>query len=182
VTRSTAAASATEAGPSTSVSSARKKSRKRKRLVDEEDDNDWTSVAGRVPRPGQISFCAECDCRFTVTAYHRPGPGGEGLLCNTCGAQDAKAHKAAKRKTAQSKRAKKGTAQRILDRKEGGPKSLRELCINVRISAHFYHILDTNRVHRYQCLDYFLKSELINCPSLLQNTSMTWKHWAMLVR
>lgn len=80
--------------------------------------------------PGQIDFCVECNCRFTVTAYSRNGPGGDGLLCNPCGAKDAKTQKVDKKKRVQVKKVKRNTAQLLLDGSNGGPKSLRELCIN----------------------------------------------------
>lgn len=112
-----------EAGPSTeqpSLGAAATKKRK---------NDGWRTKAVSVP--GQISFCAECECRFTVTAYSRNGPDGDGLLCNACGARDAGTKKTEKKKRVVAKKGKKEGAKNILDGKIGGPKTLRELCINL---------------------------------------------------
>lgn len=127
-----------EAGPSTAVVSPPaipngKKIKKRKKGDNGDDGDDWNPYSKAIPVPGQIDFCAECNCRFTVTAYSRNGPDSDGLLCNTCGARDAKTQKADKKKRVQVKRVKKSAAQLILDGSNGGPKSLRELCINVNL-------------------------------------------------
>lgn len=118
------------------AASTSKKTKKRKK--GSEDADDWNPYSKAIPVPGQIAFCAECNCRFTVTAYSRNGPDGDGLLCNTCGARDAKSQKADKKKRVQVKKVKKGSAKLILDGQNGGPKSLRELCINVSI-LEFVH-------------------------------------------
>lgn len=125
------AAEESEAGPSTQAASTSTGKRVKKRK--KKDSDDWNPYSKSIPVPGQIDFCAECNCRFTVTAYSRSGPDGDGLLCNTCGARGAKAQRADKKKAVQVKKAKQSTAQSILDGSNGGPKSLRELCINVSI-------------------------------------------------
>ncbi|KAJ6263429.1 DNA repair protein rhp7 [Drechslerella dactyloides] len=101
--------------------------------VSDDDDSDYGNDAGlpAVLLPGQIAFCAECNCRFTVTPYSRPGPDDEGLLCNACGKKNAPVEAAARKKKQVTRTNKKSAARALLDGDSGGVKSLQELCIEL---------------------------------------------------
>ena len=44
------------------------------------------SHKNKTLQPGKIDFCRICSQRFTITAYTKSSPDGEGLLCHKCGA------------------------------------------------------------------------------------------------
>ncbi|KAK9466530.1 hypothetical protein V1512DRAFT_263820 [Lipomyces arxii] len=106
-------------------SSRKKRYKKKKKYSDDEDD-----LLERIvrPRPGQIDFCAECQCRFTVTAYSKSALTGDGLLCHSCGSKYAKEEK--KQKTAQiaSRKRKKSVSAALLDKQELAVPKLQDLC------------------------------------------------------
>lgn len=83
-----------------------------------------------VMQPGKIDFCHICSHRFTITAYTKQSPNGEGLLCHKCGAVE---QVAAKKDVPKRKRTKvgKGTAKMILEGKEDRIGKLQDLCIKV---------------------------------------------------
>ena len=82
-----------------------------KRNMDEDDEfnpDNFIDPAYR-PAPGQIAFCADCECRFTVTPYSRSADDGEGLLCHPCGKKSAPVEKAARKKKQATRTNKKTT-------------------------------------------------------------------------
>jgi DNA repair protein RAD7 len=81
-------------------------------------------------QPGKIDFCHVCSQRFTITAYTKQSPDGEGLLCHKCGAveQSVAKKEAPKRKTTKIG---KGTAKMILEGKESRIWKLQDVCIKV---------------------------------------------------
>ncbi|KAF3904056.1 hypothetical protein ABW20_dc0104174 [Dactylellina cionopaga] len=101
--------------------------------VSDVSDSDFEMELERaaIPIPGQIAFCAECNCRFTVTPYSRAGPDGDGLLCHACGKKNAPVEIAAKKKKQTTRTTKKNTARALLDGDATGVKSLQELCIQL---------------------------------------------------
>jgi DNA repair protein RAD7 len=109
------------------------KTKKRKKDdSDAEDDEAWNGYTKSIPIPGQIAFCADCESRFTVTAYSRAAEDGEGLMCGPCGKKSAKADKEVKKKRTTGKRVKREVLRQALDGEAKGPKSLKEYCIRVR--------------------------------------------------
>ena len=117
-------------------SKAKGKAKKRKKGDDSDDEfNDALNPYKKaIPVPGQIDFCAECNSRFTVTAYSKSAPGGDGLLCTACGKKVATADKDVKKKRATGKRTKRQVLLAALDGEAPGAKSLKEYCIRVSIS------------------------------------------------
>jgi DNA repair protein RAD7 len=108
------------------------KGKKRKKDdSDAEDNDDWNPYSKPIPVPGQIAFCAECESRFTVTAYSKASEDGDGLLCTKCGKKYAKEEKAVKKKRSTGKRVKRDALRQALDGEAIGPKSLKEYCIRV---------------------------------------------------
>ncbi|KAK6529142.1 hypothetical protein TWF694_004354 [Orbilia ellipsospora] len=109
------------------------KEREARRNGDEEADSDSGMDLYRVsvPVPGQIAFCAECNCRFTVTPYSREGPDGEGLLCHACGKKSAPIEKAENKKKQVTRTNKKSSARALLDGDHSEVKTLQELCIQL---------------------------------------------------
>jgi len=81
-------------------------------------------------QPGKIDFCHICSQRFTITAYTKQSPDGEGLLCHKCGAVE---QVVAKKDLPKRKRTKvgKGTAKMILEGKDDRIGKLQDLCIKV---------------------------------------------------
>lgn len=79
---------------------------------------------------GKIDFCHICSQRFTITAYTKTSPDGEGLLCHKCGAVEQNVPKKAaprrKRTTVG-----KGTAKMLLEGKEDRIGKLQDTCIKV---------------------------------------------------
>ena len=78
------------------ASTAAKKTKKKKKQ-DSDSDEDYDDAApGRsayrreTVAPGQIDFCAKCNCRFTVTIYNKPSEDGLGMLCSACATIDTK--------------------------------------------------------------------------------------------
>ncbi|KAK6354342.1 hypothetical protein TWF730_008749 [Orbilia blumenaviensis] len=110
----------------------RKKAEERRRMEEEEgsDFEDPTNSAS-APVPGQIAFCADCDCRFTVTPYSRSSDSGDGLLCYKCGNKNAPAEKVARKKKQTTRTNKKSQARALLDGDASAVKSLQEICINL---------------------------------------------------
>lgn len=94
-----------------------------------------------IPNPGQISHCAECGDRFTVTTYSKAGPNGEGLLCAKCGkkvgAKDK--DKPAPKKRA-AKRTKRDLTRTLLDGAQTGAGTLKSYCI--KLVANFIDHVD----------------------------------------
>ncbi|KAK6334732.1 hypothetical protein TWF718_010180 [Orbilia javanica] len=109
----------------------KKKAEERRRLEEDDEFNpdNFIDPAFR-PAPGQIAFCADCECRFTVTPYSRSSTDGEGLLCHTCGKKSAPVEKAARKKKQATRTNKKSNARAILDGDTSAVKSLQEICIN----------------------------------------------------
>ncbi|KAK6334089.1 hypothetical protein TWF696_002591 [Orbilia brochopaga] len=99
--------------------------------VSDDDDNDFGPTTAAVPLPGQIAFCTECNCRFTVTPYTKTGPNGEGMLCHPCGKASAPVEAAARKRKQAARTTKKSNARALLDGERGGIKSLQELCIQL---------------------------------------------------
>ncbi|KAF8533933.1 hypothetical protein BDD12DRAFT_897422 [Trichophaea hybrida] len=131
-----------EASPSVTVQTKGKgkgkgKGKKRKKAdSDAEDDNDdYNPYSKSIPVPGQIAFCAECESRFTVTAYSKASEDGDGLLCTKCGKKYAKEEKEVKKKRSTGKRVKRDVLRQALDGETLGPKSLKEYCIRL-IAKH----------------------------------------------
>lgn len=81
-------------------------------------------------QPGKIDFCRICSQRFTITAYTKQSPDGEGLLCHTCGAVE---QNPVKKEAPKRKRMKvgKGTAKMILEGKDDRIGTLQDACIKV---------------------------------------------------
>jgi DNA repair protein RAD7 len=81
-------------------------------------------------QPGKIDFCYICSQRFTITAYTKESPNGDGLLCHKCGAVE---QNAVKKEAPKRKRMKvgKGTAKMILEGKEDRIGTLQDACIKV---------------------------------------------------
>jgi DNA repair protein RAD7 len=81
-------------------------------------------------KPGKIDFCHICSQRFTITAYTKQSPDGEGLLCHKCGSVE---QSAPKKDVPKSRRTKvgKGTAKMILEGKEDRIGKLQDTCIKV---------------------------------------------------
>lgn len=110
---------------------AKKKAEERRRMDEDDDfDPDNSIDPAYRPVPGQIAFCADCECRFTVTPYSRPSDDGEGLLCHPCGKKGAPVEKAARKKKQATRTNKKSNARAILDGDTSAVKSLQEICIN----------------------------------------------------
>jgi hypothetical protein len=105
-----------------------------------EDEEIDTSKYGRasfthkkrapVMQPGKIDFCHICSQRFTITAYTKQSPDGEGLLCYKCGSVE---QSAAKKDAPKRRRTKigKGTAKMILEGKDDRIGKLQDACIKV---------------------------------------------------
>ncbi|KAF3118307.1 hypothetical protein TWF103_000322 [Orbilia oligospora] len=122
---------ATRTRKPTKAQLAKKKAEEQRKLEEDDEFNpdNFLDPAFR-PVPGQIAFCAECECRFTVTPYSRSADDGEGLLCHTCGKKGAPAEKAARKKKQTTRTNKKSAARAILDGDTSNVKSLQEICIN----------------------------------------------------
>ncbi|KAK6510928.1 hypothetical protein TWF506_010016 [Arthrobotrys conoides] len=122
---------ATRTRKPTKAQLAKKKAEEQRQLEEDDEFNpdNFLDPAFR-PAPGQIAFCADCECRFTVTPYSRSADDGEGLLCHTCGKKGAPAEKAARKKKQTNRTNKKSTARAILDGDTSAVKSLQEICIN----------------------------------------------------
>jgi hypothetical protein len=84
-------------------------------------------------QPGKIDFCHICSQRFTITAYTKQSPDGEGLLCSKCGSVE---QSAAKKEAPKRRRTKigKGTAKMILEGKDDRIGKLQDACIKVSSS------------------------------------------------
>lgn len=117
--------------------------KRRKRFNDdsEQDDDDLalTMFNEDGPVPGQIENCAECEKRFTVTAYTRAGPKG-GLLCPKCGKKLSDEEKAAKKNDKKKKaaprtagRGRRKIQSQLLDG-HVGTKSLITLCVDTLVN------------------------------------------------
>lgn len=118
----------------------KKKKEAERKKMEEGDTSDFEdSLAANAPVPGQIAFCAECNCRFTVTAYSRASEDGDGLLCYPCGnkkKKNAPAQTTTRKKQTPAARAnKKSHARALLDGDTSGIKSLQDMCIDV-IAKH----------------------------------------------
>jgi DNA repair protein RAD7 len=141
--------SATENVIVSTSTSARKKSRaSKKKPKKPSSDDDFsasdeeidTSRYGRASfshkkrapavQPGKIDFCHICSQRFTITAYTKQSPDGEGLLCHDCGAVEQSAVKKSAPKRRRT-RVGKGTAKMILEGKEDSIGKLQDICIKV---------------------------------------------------
>lgn len=115
-------------------SKASKTSRKRKKPHGGEDpDAAFNPYYKAKPLPGQISFCENCNCRFTVTTYSKGAPDGEGLLCTPCGKKTATQDKEATKKKFVAKKNKRKAMASLLDGESTGVKSLRDLAIGVSV-------------------------------------------------
>lgn len=136
-TRASSSAAASSSRASASVEVKTKKGKRKAKGKRKRDDSDgeeaegWNPYSKPIPVPGQIAFCAECESRFTVTAYSRAAEGGDGLLCTSCGKKFAKEDKEVKRKRANVKKVKRDVLRQALDGESSGPKSLKEYCIRV---------------------------------------------------
>ncbi|KAK9346165.1 hypothetical protein V1522DRAFT_405095 [Lipomyces starkeyi] len=111
-------------------SSSRSRKRTKKKHEDSDDEGELLARMTR-PRPGQIDFCAECQCRFTVTAYSKPARDGNGLLCHSCGSKYAQEEKQQKKTQISSRKRKKSIAAALLDKQEFAVPKLQDLCIKV---------------------------------------------------
>ncbi|KAK9322394.1 hypothetical protein V1517DRAFT_138407 [Lipomyces orientalis] len=111
-----------------STSRSRKRTKKKREYSD--DEGELLSRMTR-PRPGQIDFCAECQCRFTVTAYSKPARDGNGLLCHSCGSKYAQEEKQQKKTQISSRKRKKSIAAALLDKQEFAVPNLQDLCIKI---------------------------------------------------
>ena len=72
-----------------------KNAKKKKKQEDSDSDPDYddagpgrSSYRREAVAPGQIDFCARCNCRFTVTIYNKPSDDGQGMLCSACATVD----------------------------------------------------------------------------------------------
>jgi len=82
-----------------------------------------------VMQPGKIDFCHICSQRFTVTAYTKTSPDGEGLLCHKCGAvEQAKVANAARPKRNRTKVG-KGRSKMLQEGKDDWVGTLQDACI-----------------------------------------------------
>ncbi|KAI5849946.1 hypothetical protein BZA05DRAFT_338899, partial [Tricharina praecox] len=137
-----AVAAETTAGPSNPApkgkAKAEKKPAKKKRKRDFDDESDADDVdfnpdfveQSNTPNPGQITFCAECESRFTVTAYTCAAQEGDGMLCSKCGSKYGKAKKTVKKKRTTTKKAKRDNLRNALDNNQACmAKSLKDYCI-----------------------------------------------------
>ncbi|KAK9388860.1 hypothetical protein V1515DRAFT_596274 [Lipomyces mesembrius] len=111
-------------------SSSRSRKRTKKKHEDSDDEGEILARMTR-PRPGQIDFCAECQCRFTVTAYSKPARDGNGLLCHSCGSKYAQEEKQQKKTQISSRKRKKSIAAALLDKQEFAVPKLQDLCVKV---------------------------------------------------
>lgn len=142
------AAVAVAAGPSTSAPKEKAKGKgkaaaKKKRKRNDDFDSDFElPEQSNAPKPGQITFCAECESRFTVTAYTCAPKDRDGLLCSKCGSKYGKDNKAVKKKRASTKTSKRDKLRNALDNNQTCiAKSLKDYCIEVctsclRITSH----------------------------------------------
>jgi len=83
-----------------------------------------------VVQAGKIDFCHICSQRFTITAYTKHSPDGEGLLCHKCGAVEQNAPKKAAPRRKRTTIG-KGTAKMLLEGKEDRIGKLQDTCIKV---------------------------------------------------
>ena len=83
-----------------------------------------------VVQAGKIDFCHICSQRFTITAYTKHSPDGEGLLCHKCGAVEQIVPKKAAPKRKRTTVG-KGTAKMLLEGKEDWIGKLQDTCIKV---------------------------------------------------
>ena len=144
----TAAAAAAAAEPPNSApkgkakakGKAARKAAGKKRKLDDDDalDSDFEPPEqSNTPVPGKITFCAECESRFTVTAYTYTAKDGDGMLCSKCGNQYGKAGKAVKKRRATTKTAKMSNLRNALDNNQTcTAKSLKDYCIEVCAGCH----------------------------------------------
>jgi len=131
--------------PVKSTPSKRRNNKKKKKVLsDDEFSDDEVAIdpakygraafshkkRAHVMQHGKIDFCHICSNRFTITAYTKESPDGEGLLCHKCAAVE---QVAAKKDVPKRKRTKvgKGTAKMILEGKEDRIGKLQDLCIKV---------------------------------------------------
>ncbi|KAK9238304.1 hypothetical protein V1525DRAFT_118682 [Lipomyces kononenkoae] len=114
----------------TVASSSRSRKRTKKKHEDSDDEGEVLARMAR-PRPGQIEFCAECQCRFTVTAYSKAARDGNGLLCHSCGSKYAQEEKQQKKTQISSRKRKKSIAAALLDKQEFAVPKLQDMCIKL---------------------------------------------------
>lgn len=117
---------------------------KKKRKKDEEDEykpedepDYGRSGFSRKNRPaaGQIDFCAECNCRFTVTVYNKATE--QGLLCSTCGSAEGSEKPLVRAKPRPA--VKKRRAKNLLDGEMDKLPSLQDLLIKC-IASHIQDV------------------------------------------
>ncbi|KAK9480544.1 hypothetical protein V1514DRAFT_325695 [Lipomyces japonicus] len=129
-----ASSSSSSAVAAAAAAAATKRRAKKKKAHYSDDENgqgeDIIAAISR-PRPGQIEFCAECNSRFTVTAYSKSARNGSGLLCHSCGSKYAAEEKAQKKTQMSSRKRKKSVAAALLDKKEFAIPKLQDVCIKL---------------------------------------------------
>ncbi|KAI8959100.1 RNI-like protein [Daldinia sp. FL1419] len=124
-----------------------KKLRKSRRNAQDDDSDEEALEQSAAPVPGQLENCAQCQKRFTVTAYSRAGPEG-GLLCPQCSIKLTKEENAAKGASKKGKQ--KATAipirrerrkiQSLILDGQIGVKTLMTLCVETL--ANNIHLAD----------------------------------------
>ncbi|KAK9469964.1 uncharacterized protein V1510DRAFT_424365 [Dipodascopsis tothii] len=102
--------------------------RKKKKTESDEELEDLQPLPRRAP--GQIDFCAECQCRFTVTVYSKAAAGG-GLLCHSCSSKYAEEEKKVRKTQAVSRKRKKTVSAALLDKQEVAVPHLQDICIKL---------------------------------------------------
>ncbi len=149
----------------------------------EEDDDDAAAdlLDLEDARETQYSNCELCDIRFVVTPYSRTGPDG-GLLCTNCSKElDDKERAAKKRKLEKNRMARRETASKRLEGKEGkGANDLVTMGLNTlakhiqdaaelgdmppRIVERLSMLLSKHRLIDSKTLDLFLDPSVENLP------------------
>jgi DNA repair protein RAD7 len=140
------------------------KKKKPKKAESDEDISDEevdTSKYGRaafshkkrapVMQAGKIEFCHICSQRFTITAYTKHSPDGEGLLCHNCGSVEQAVQK---KETPKRKRTKfgKGTAKMILEGRDDRVGKLQDICIKVWTAVMLLIKVIARHIHDVEAL------------------------------
>ena len=113
------------------------KKKKKLESSSEDEGDDGTNYGrasfshkNRALQAGKIEFCHICSQRFTITAYTKHSPDGQGLLCHQCGAVEQNVVKkdgTKRRRTTIGK----STAKMIQEGKEDSVGKLQDACIKV---------------------------------------------------
>ena len=80
-------------------------------------------------QPGKIDFCHVCSQRFTITAYTKTSPDGEGLLCHKCGAVEQAKDASVPRPKRNRMKLGKGHSKMLQEGKDDWIGTLQDACI-----------------------------------------------------